>query len=488
MDNWVIVVGVFFAILAVFAAGAAVLFWQEKKTEVKARENAEAEVEKRQAEVEKSQAEVEKWQAETEKWRGENEKAQSAMTEARTRAESTEQNVEDLKKENKQLLEQNKEHAREISKLETELENANNNAEEKIALLQDVEKTMLTKFESLSGDILDKKSKKFNDVLIPVRDDLQKFQNRVNAIHTKDIEDRSALIQQIKDLQENAEQYGKSADNLASVIKGDSKARGNWGEIQLETLLQRAGLIKDEEYKAQPTMRGEDGKILRPDFKINLPDNKHFIIDSKVPLTAYYNFFNAEGKDEKKAALANHVQVIKKHVNDLSNRHYTKADGVNAPDFVFMFMPLEPALIAAFHSEPELFAKAYEKNIILCSPTTMIAIMRTVERVWRVERQNINAEEIAKQGGRIYDKLCGFFDNMENIRNALKKAQESHYAAERQLVGRDNLVRQAENLKTLRVPTSKEIPKRYVDVSVDNIGNEDNIENEGDSEDAQHTS
>ena len=458
MDIGVIVVGVLFVVVA---AGAAVFFWQEKKTAVMAKENAEAEVKKRQAEVEKSQAE-------TEKWRGEYEKAKSAMTEARTRAESTEQNVEDLKKENKQLLEQNKEHASEISKLETELENTNKNAEEKIALLQDVEKNMLTKFESLSGDILDKKSKKFNDVLIPVRDDLQKFQNRVNAIHTKDIEDRSALIQQIKDLQENAEQYGKSADNLALVIKGDSKARGDWGEIQLETLLQRAGLIKGEEYEAQPSMRSEDDKIVRPDFKINLPDGKHFIIDSKVPLTAYYNFFNTEDKNEKKAALANHVQVIKKHVNDLSSRHYTKATGVNAPDFVFMFMPLEPALIDAFHSEPELFAKAYEKSIILCSPTTMMATMRTVERVWRVERQNINAHEIAKQGGDIHDKFCGFLDNMADVEKALRKAQESHHAANEQLQnGKGNLIRRVEKLKKLGVPTKKKIHVDYASVQTD---------------------
>ena len=469
MDNWVIVVGVLFV---VFAAGAAVFFWQQTKTAVMAKENAEAEVKKRQAEVEKSQAEVEKWQAETEKWRGENEKAQSAMTEARTRAESIEQHVEGLRKDNEQLRKQNKEHAGEISKLTTELENANKNAEEKIALLQDVEENMLTKFESLSESVLEKKNTKFNEesskLLKPVRDELEKFQNRVNVIHTKDIEDRSALIQQIKDLQENAEQYGKSADNLASVIKGDSKARGNWGEIQLETLLQRAGLIKDEEYKAQPTMRGEDGKILRPDFKINLPDNKHFIIDSKVPLTAYYNFFNAEGKDEKKAALANHVQVIKKHVNDLSSRHYTKATGVNAPDFVFMFMPLEPALIDAFHSEPELFAKAYEKSIILCSPTTMMATMRTVERVWRVERQNINAHEIAKQGGDIHDKFCGFLDNMADVEKALRKAQESHHAANEQLQnGKGNLIRRVEKLKKLGVPTKKKIHVDYASVQTD---------------------
>ena len=399
-------------------------------------------------------------------------RAKNSETEARKKAEAE---AEEWRK-------QHELRAGDIASLETELKNSRTAADESI---NQVKQAMRDEFKNLSQEVLDEKRKKFDEessvVLKPVRDELAAFQKRLNEIHGEDIKERSALSQQIQTLKENAEQYGKSADNLALALKGDSKTQGDWGEIQLETLLQHSGLRKGEEYEAQPSTRGENGEVLRPDFKINLPDNKHLVVDSKVSLRDYDDFCQAEDKDGKDAALARHVKAVKNHVNGLSGKHYASAQGINAPDFVFLFMHLEPALMLALHAEPRLFQFAYEKNIILCSPTNLMAIMRTVERIWRVERQNKNAEEIAKQGGKIYDKLSGFLGSMEDVGKALEKAQTSYEKANSQLKdGSGNLVRQVEKLKTLGALPNKKLPDDYADVSADNV------ENDGDSENITH--
>ena len=368
----------------------------------------------------------------------------------------------------------------EIAKLNAKLENA----EENQAFIKEMEKTMGDKFKALSQDVLDEKSQKFSEesdkLLKPVREDLKNLQNKIQDIHTRDVRDRSALTQQIDDLQKNAQQYGKSADNLALALRGNSKTQGDWGEIQLETLLQNSGLRNGEEYEAQPTTRGENGEMLRPDFKINLPDNKHLIVDSKVSLRAYSDFFHAESVEDKKAAIARHVKAVKEHVNGLSSKHYSAARGINAPDFVFMFMTLEPALIEALNSEPGLFAHAYEKNIILCAPTTLMATMRTVERIWRVERQNKNSEEIAKQSGKVYNKLVKFFTVMEKVGTNLDRAQKTYREADSELREAGNLAQQVEQLKTLGASTNKRLPDSYAGISADNV------ENDSDSENVNH--
>ena len=399
-------------------------------------------------------------------------RAKNSETEARKKAEAS---AEEWRK-------QHELRAGDVASLKTELKNSQTAADESI---NQVKQAMRDEFKNLSQEVLDEKRKKFDEessvVLKPVRDELAAFQKRLNEIHGEDIKDRSALSQQINDLQKNAEQYGKSADNLALALKGDSKTQGDWGEIELELLLEGSGLRKGEGYEAQPTIRGENGEKLRPDFKINLPDNKHLIVDSKVSLRDYTDYCKAEDGDEKDAALARHIKAVKNHVNGLSGKHYASAQGINAPDFVFLFMYVEPALMLALSNEPTLFKYAYERNIVLCSPTNLMAIMRTVEGIWRVERQNKNAEEIAKQGGKIYDKLSGFLGSMEDVGKALEKAQTSYDKANSQLKdGSGNLVRQVEKLKTLGALPNKKLPDGYADVSADNV------ENDGGSENVTH--
>ena len=291
---------------------------------------------------------------------------------------------------------------------------------------------------------------------------MEKFRNRADEIHTEDAKDRSALKQQIENLRDNAAQYGKSADNLARALKGDSKTQGDWGEITLANLLEKSGLRKDEEYDAQKAMQDEDGNWLRPDVVVKLPgggdsETRHLILDSKVSLRDYHDSVSAEnGSDAEKTALARHLAAVKTHVAELSARHYPRLKKINAPDFVFMFMPVETAFFAAMRADANLFSYAYDKKIILCAPTTLMAVLRTVEHIWRLERQNRNAEEIARQAGNLYDKFCGFKASLDEVGKSLAKADEAYQKADKQLHSGDgNLVGRANKLLDMGVKSKK---------------------------------
>lgn len=383
--------------------------------------------------------------------------AQTRAAEEAVRAEEARKTRENLQEENRILREKENELSARAAKLETELKNAN----ETMKTMDEIRESMGDKFKSLSEAILEEKGKKFDEqsakILTPLKDDLTKFRQRVDAIHTADAESRSALKQQIENLQNSAKQYGESADNLALALKGDSKTQGDWGEIVLETLLERSGLREGQEYEAQKTVQGEDGSRLRPDVVINLPDGKHLIVDSKVSLRDFHDASSFEANSqEEKDALDRHVKAVKSHVAELAKKHYTQAKGLNTPDFVFMFMPVEPAFSAALRESPSLFSDAYDKRVILCAPTTLMAILRTVESIWKLERQNRNAEEIALQGKKLYEKFLGFHKNLTNVGSALEKATASYGEAEKQLSsGRGNLIDSANKLLDLGVSTQK---------------------------------
>ena len=226
--------------------------------------------------------------------------------------------------------------------------------------------------------------------------------------------------------------------------------QGDWGEIALEKLLEDSGLRKGEEYQSQESVRDENGNTVRPDVIIRLPDGKHLIVDSKVSLVAYSQYVVAEDKNPINNALAKHVEAIKTHVKTLSEKHYQNAQGINSPDFVFMFMPIEPAYFAALSADKKLFSDAYNKKIILVAPTTLMATLRTVERIWRLERQNKNAAEIANRAGKIHDKLCGFVGDLEKIGKELKNAQDAYTDATNKLYdGNGNLIGAGGNAKSI---------------------------------------
>ena len=380
---------------------------------------------------------------------------------AAARADSAQKSEARLREEMEVLRRRETDSAARIAEAEAKLKHADKTVEK----LTEVRESMGAEFQNLSQKILEEKSKKFGEasekILAPLKEDLEKFRNRADAMHTEDAKDRAALKQQIANLQNNAAEYGKSADNLARALKGDSKTQGDWGEIALATLLENSGLREGAEYETQKTMTNEDGAKLRPDVVVNLPGGKCLIIDSKVSLRDYSDSVAAEpNSDAEKAALKRHRDAVLKHVADLSGKHYAKLRDADAPDFVFMFMPVEPAFFAALRADANLFSHAYDKKIVLCAPTTLMATLRTVERIWQLERQNKNAEEIARQAGNMYDKIASVAESFDDIGAALKKAGDSFDRAEMQLrSGKGNLIGRANKLIDLGANPKKRLPE-----------------------------
>ena len=412
--------------------------------------------------------------------------AQSELGSARTRADTIEQAMKDLKDDNDQLNEENKQYVGKVAKLETELENANNNAKEKAEFWENSEKRMLAEFEKLSGDVLDKKSEKIKEVLEPVRTELKEFRKRADSIHTEETRELGALKNEIGNLQKNAVRVGEEANNLTRALKGDKKIQGNWGEDTLLRLLEDSGLRKNLDYEMQTAYNDDNGGRLIPDCVIRLPNNKHLVIDSKVSLIDFTKSVEAEhGSPEEKEHMAHHCKAVRKHVATLSDKGYQALGGVNSPDFVLMFMPVEPAYIVAIAEDDDLLQEAWNKKVIICAPSTLMPIMHTVRSIWQLERQRDNAKEIAKQGGKIYDKLVRFVKNMEDVGTALENAQTRHQDAYKQLkTGRGNLIDQTLGLKNMDIPTSpqKKMPVAFIDAQTSDM------ENDSDSEDVQHTS
>lgn len=336
-------------------------------------------------------------------------------------------------------------------------------AEKNLLWRREQEERMNEVFQNLAQKIVDEKGEKFDkksqELLNPLREQLKEFRQRADEIHSNEMKERASLKEQVTALQQKALKVGEDANNLTRALTGDKKMQGDWGEITLEKLLQDSGLRKGEEYQSQESVRDENGNFLRPDVIIRLPDDKHLIVDSKVSLVAYGGYVSGTKEEARNDALTEHVRAVRTHVKTLSQKHYQNAQGINSPDFVFMFMPIEPAYFAAVSADEKLFSDAYDKKIILVAPTTLMATLRTVERIWRLERQNKNAAEIAGRAGKIYDKLCGFVGDLEKIGKELKSAQDAYAGAINKLYdGSGNLIGQAEKLKELGIDAKKELP------------------------------
>ncbi|WP_456461039.1 DNA recombination protein RmuC [Lutibacter sp.] len=327
-------------------------------------------------------------------------------------------------------------------------------------------------FEILANRILEEKSAKFTlknkenleTILNPLQEKIQSFEKKVEDTNKEDIQRNSALIEKIKSLESLNQQMSQDAINLTNALKGESKTQGDWGEIQLEVLLEKAGLAKGLHYTTQGGFRDENDLLKKPDFIINLPDNKQLIIDSKVSLTAYENYFNAENEATQKIALKNHLISIRKHFKELGEKNYTDLYGINTPDYVLMFIPIEPALLIALNEERKIYLEALDKNVVLVSTSTLLATLSTVASIWKQEDQKRNVLEIAKESGLLYDKFEGFVQDLIKIGKALNLSQESYQNAMNKLSsGRGNMVKKVENLKKLGAKTKKSLPQNILD-------------------------
>ena len=325
-------------------------------------------------------------------------------------------------------------------------------------------------FELLANKILEEKSSKFTEqnkeqlkqILNPLQEKIKTFEEKVDQTQKESISMHSALKEQLSGLKDLNLQMTKEATNLTKALKGDSKAQGNWGELVLERVLEKSGLEKDREYFVQQSFTTEDGIRVMPDVVIHLPDNKKMIIDSKVSITDYNRYVNAE-VDERDAYLKSHVNSIKKHVEQLSAKNYQDLYDIESPDFVLMFIPIEPAFAVALNQDSNLYSKAFEKNIVIVTPTTLLATLRTIDTMWNNEKQQQNAIEIARQAGALYDKFEGLVSDLTGVGKKLDAAKGDYSAAMNKLVeGKGNLISRVEKIKRMGAKAKKSLPENIV--------------------------
>jgi DNA recombination protein RmuC len=336
----------------------------------------------------------------------------------------------------------------------------------------DNEVHLTASFKNLANKILEDNSEKFKkqnseqlgSLLNPLGKEIENFKKKVEETNKDYIDRNAALTQKIQSLESLNLRLSQDAVNLTNALKGDSKVQGDWGEIQLEVLLEKSGLTNGIHFKTQGGYKDNEGNLKKPDFIINLPDNKHLIIDAKVSLTAYESYFNSQNELEKSLALKKHIDSIKKHFTELSNKDYPSLYGINAPDHVLMFVPIEPALMLALHEHKGIYLDALEKNIVLISSSTLLATLSTIASIWKQEDQKKNVLEIAKEGGLLYDKFEGFVSDLLNVGKTLKSSQASYEEAMNKLVvGRGNIIKKVENLKKLGAKTKKTLPSKLLD-------------------------
>ena len=334
------------------------------------------------------------------------------------------------------------------------------------------EKMLIEKFENLANDILDKKSQKFTDqneknlgnILGPLKEKIEKFEAKVEKSNKESLQWNTALKTQIEGLAELNKQINIEAENLTKALKGETKTQGNWGEFILESVLEKSGLVKDREYFVQESMTSEDGKRYQPDVTVKLPEDKHVIIDAKVALVAYERFVNAEDEEERKNQLSLHVQAVRRHIKQLSEKEYQKLREQEGLDFVLLFIPVEPAFSLALQFDNEIFIDALDKNIVIVSPTTLIATLRTIASIWKNEYQSRNAIEIARQSGNLYDKFVGFTSDLLRVGRSMDSAKDTYEEAMNKLTtGKGNLVSRVENIQKLGAKASKSLDDKLVE-------------------------
>ena len=388
--------------------------------------------------------------------------------------DSEKERSEKVEKENREKEELIGNLKADVSSRNTLIDTLNSKLDEEGKRLAEQQKLLQTQFENMANEILEKKSEKFaeqnqkniDQILKPLGEKINSFEKSVNDKYVKDQENKASLSEQIKLLQIANLKISEDANNLAKALKGDSKIQGDWGELQLEVLLEKSGLNKGVHFRTQNSMKDEEGNEKRPDCIIDLPDHKNLIIDSKVSLTAYEQYINADDDLQKKMLIKQHLESVKKHIKDLAGKDYPNLYSINTPDYVLMFVSIEPALTLAMQEDGDIFNLALNKNIILVSNSTLMATMRTVSFIWQQENQKKNVLEIARQSGALYDKFCGFVSDLDGIGKAIDNAHKKYESAQNKLItGNGNLVRSVEKIKALGAKTNKSISQDLLDKS-----------------------
>ncbi|MDF2154029.1 DNA recombination protein RmuC [Vibrio sp. CAU 1672] len=378
-----------------------------------------------------------------------------------------------VKQERQQYFDELNQMREQKSRLETQLreqqarhEQASQASAEKLQILEQAEERLKQQFEHLANQLFEEKSAKVDvqnrqsleGILSPLRQQLEGFKKQVNDSFSQEAKERHTLVHELKNLQRLNEQMTREAVNLTQALKGDNKQQGNWGEVVLARVLAESGLREGHEYQTQVNLQNEAGKRYQPDVIVHLPQDKQVVIDSKMALVAYERYFNADSDAERERALSDHLAALRGHIKGLGSKDYHQLKGIRSLDYVLMFIPVEPAFQVAIQADPSLVKEAMEQNIILVSPTTLLVALRTIDNLWRNERQNDNAKLIAERAGKLYDKLRLFVDDMEGLGGALDKANQTYQGAMNKLAsGRGNAIRQAESFKQLGVEIKRPI-------------------------------
>ena len=395
-----------------------------------------------------------------------------------------------LRSENSQLtsqLEKSREEAAEaradagaaklhLTEIRTRLDEAEKGYREKEALFKEASDSLKKEFQLLANQIFEHQGQRLrtanteqlNSVLTPFKDQIKDFKQRVEEVYTTDAKDRASLLTEVRNLQEASERVNREAESLTRALKGDTRVQGSWGEVVLERVLEDSGLRRDHEYLVQTSFRNEGGELKRPDVIIRLPGDKDVVVDAKVSLAAYEQALAGTDEPTREAAITRHVQSLRTHVRNLAGQDYDRLHGVRSLDFVLLFMPVEAAFTMAMERDPSIFTEAFEKRLVIVSPTTLMMTLRIIDNVWRYEKQSRNAQEIARRAGALYDKVRVILEDMDQLGKSLGTAKRSYDSAYARLVsGKGNLVRQVEQFRELGADVKKALPRDLIEAAED---------------------
>jgi len=361
----------------------------------------------------------------------------------------------------------------ENTRLQTSMKEQLQQAEEKLKLLNQARESLQDGFKNLANEIFESKQKEFKNqskeqlsgVLDPLHERIKAFEKRVEDAYNSEAKERFSLQKEVKNLQELNARIAQDAVNLTNALKGESKTQGIWGEMVLERVLESSGLEKGREYEVQVSLKSEEGSRMQPDAIVRLPEGKDVVIDSKVSLSAYERFYSTDDEAESAAALSRHIQSMRTHIKQLATKDYQSLEGIRTLDYVLMFVPIESAFSLATQEDAELYTDALSQHVAIVTPSTLLATLRTIQNMWRVEQQNRNADEIADRAGKLYDKFVNFVADLELIGNRLESTRGAWDDAWNKLVdGRGNLIKRAEDMKTLGAKVSKSLPQNLVEM------------------------
>lgn len=402
---------------------------------------------------------------------------QSALTDAEKKVMVTnetlrltlEDNV-NFQTEMAQILMVSNARALEVATLTTTNKNILEKLESQKLEIETLQKRLIAEFENIANKILKERSDEFSaanhknisEILNPLKEKIQSFEKKVDETYDKELRDKISLREEVRKLAELNTKVSEDANNLTKALKGDVKKQGNWGEVILERVLERSGLTKGQEYEREEVVESVDNKVQRPDVIIHLPDNKHIIVDSKVSLVAYERMMSAETDEAQFLSLKEHLNSIRNHVKLLSEKNYQNALSINTPDFVLMFIPIESSFSVAVQGDTELFSYAWERKIVIVSPTTLLATLRTISSIWKQENQTKNAQEISRLSATLYDKFVGFIEDLQKIKINIDRTSNAYDDALRKLKdGSGNIIRTAEKIKELGIRTNKSLPSGF---------------------------